>query len=227
MKRFAIAVLLICAAQNGFAIEERFLSVEFKGFSLVSSRAFALRAGMRTENGTVSADRARITAELKNEAIFTDYKLIDKNRRLRIVVEERKILFSAVIIGNFRSVCGVIDKDFRFLSSSSVRSNMPILILTVKDVQGGAVTESVKEFIRDAVSVSGKIGFKEIESIALREDNRVELVFRKRQTVVTCSADKSGILSALAAIGWCDKNETQPKSLYVGEEYTTVKEGLR
>lgn len=198
--------------------------IAFKGLSSLSKESIIRGTGIYMKGNVVVADNSAIEDYLRAESLVKSYKLIDKNNRLLIVVEEKNV---RCIVGIRKDgICRFMETDESFspVSRRIHRSDVPVVIVSDKDVEGNSFTGqalrclTILERLRKSSSL-----WREIESVELLDDGSAEVTLRGRPTIFNTSVDDDGFARVGAAAGWCDRSSRWPVRCAIREEFTVIR----
>ncbi len=223
---FALIVTACVAFIRGeaYSAPKVYAGILFKGLSSISKESIIRGAGIYAKGSGIVADVSLIEEYLKSESLVKSYKLIDKNNRLLIVVDEKNVRYVAGIVKDGVRRFIEIDESLSLVSRRVHRGDVPVVLVSDRDVSGNRFIGMAKECLTvlEQLRKTSPL-WREIESVELRDDGFAEVMLRGRPTIFTTHVDIEGFARVAAAAGWCDRASRWPARCEIREEFTVIR----
>jgi hypothetical protein len=216
--------LTLCICFHAHAGLTAYDGIDFRGLKILSRDAIMNAAGMTMLKGKYIVDRGRIDEYLGKETLVRSYKLIDKNNRLIIVVDEREIRYLVGVRKGELSRFVEVDGSLMTVSDRVHRGDVPLIMVDRADIEGNSFSKRVRVFVSLLTSarVRGRMA-GEIESVQLNDDGTMYLTLRGRPTLFVATANEAGFMRCAAVAGWCDKMRRYPSRLLIRDEFSVIR----
>jgi hypothetical protein len=212
------AVLLLFIASASLTAQDSdkiFDSIHFKGLKTLSKLEIAKKAQMKSQNGKIAVNMKRLHTILKSETVIKQYKIIDKDNILTIMITEYSPEYIIFITGRNRNIFCEVDKNFKIISAGRLHTTTePLFILHITAVENESIKKEYQDLMLKALDkVSNSRVKNQVKQLDISHAGSLKVTLKGRRTVFILPDNTFEFEKLEAAVAYLDATGRYPLTL--------------
>jgi hypothetical protein len=201
-----------------------FDALEFQGLHVLSKYVLAQQAGVTVSRNQILVNVEKLKHVLNTHEYIKNYKLIDKNNKITIVVVEQNTILSLAIAREKYTELYELNACLQVVATGTIYNGRnPLVLLTEDQYRGKIFSKQLKTYLGLLLRVHNQLPvWNEIKSIDLRNENTMQVRLKARLTLFNVAYSMKNFVQLQALVGYLDAMHYYPARLTLHSDFVVI-----
>ncbi|HNV46757.1 MAG TPA: hypothetical protein PKJ16_06925 [Spirochaetota bacterium] len=222
------ALMLFAATGRAHAFRnvKKVSAIEFKGLKYLTKYELISAADTVVEQDGIVIDVDSLEAALRKNLYVKDYRIVEKDRRITVTVEEKRPALVMAIEKEGAYAFIELDGELAALSYNRVHAaDRPLVVVPWAFAHSGSLSKQVRDYLRTILEAekSGLKVCRELTEVYIRSDGKVRIRLRGRRTEFLAEMNRAALERLNTCVGFLDAAGRYPAHMNIFDTFGVMK----